>query len=350
MFSSTPLVGIGDRHNLAEGHLFYEALIRDPRFAEQVGNVVVEFGSARHQNVIDRYVNGEEIPYVELRRVWMDTPGWIPAVEGAYFAHFFYQVRLTNAELPPARRIKVWLGGPPVDWERVTTTQHLRAIPNRDRFTANLILDEILARNRRALVIYGAYHFEPPDPVETALIRRWAQEDAAAANSVSRSLQKLVEEAAPDSFFVVQVYTGFGDADCTLAAERSFAGWPGNTLVTPLLGTALEAEFRKCLPRRPPRAPAAKPPQVPDYVWEYVGSQVDDHVIFRSDALLYLGNSADLNFAPRMPDTYLDNDYRREIARRFKLITGQELPADTGRNLPQSMRFTQRDHADGSTR
>ena len=109
-FELRPLVGLGDRHGLAEGPIFYEQLISDPRFASQVGNVVVEFGTAAHQETIDRYVNGETISYSELRKVWTDTVGWIPAVQGAYFAHFFYQVRRTNAALPPDKRIKVWLG------------------------------------------------------------------------------------------------------------------------------------------------------------------------------------------------------------------------------------------------
>lgn len=45
-------------------------------FAREVGNVVVEFGSAARQDVIDRYVAGESVPYTELRTVWTDTIGW----------------------------------------------------------------------------------------------------------------------------------------------------------------------------------------------------------------------------------------------------------------------------------
>jgi hypothetical protein len=349
-FVSRPLVGLGDRHNLAQGHHFYEALIRDPRFARDVRNVVVEFGTAQHQEIVDRYVNGEFIPYPRLRRVWMDTPGFIPTVDGAYFAHFFYQVRQTNAALPADQRIKVWLGAPPVDWSSITTREQLVAIPNRDRYTADILLEQILAKNRRALVIYGAYHFEPPDPAETAVLERWSRVDPRAAASVSRSLQKIVEEKVPDSFFVVQIYTGFGDSACMANAERSFDGWQRNSLATPLLGTPLEAELRKCLPTRQPRAGGTRPPAWPEFVWEYMRAQVDDHVIFRADALLYLGNSAELTFAPRLPDIYLDEEYRNEISRRYKLMTGQDLSGEVGRNLPESMKFTQRDHEDGTSR
>jgi hypothetical protein len=40
-FDSRPIVGLGDRHGLANGAVFYEELIRDPRFARDVGNIVV---------------------------------------------------------------------------------------------------------------------------------------------------------------------------------------------------------------------------------------------------------------------------------------------------------------------
>ena len=56
-------------HGLAEMD-FYAAVVRDPRFAREVRNVVVEFGASGQQQVIDRYLAGETVPYGELRKVW----------------------------------------------------------------------------------------------------------------------------------------------------------------------------------------------------------------------------------------------------------------------------------------
>lgn len=47
-FRTHPLVGIGDAHGLAQELDFYAAVVRHPRFAPEVGNVVVEFGGAAH--------------------------------------------------------------------------------------------------------------------------------------------------------------------------------------------------------------------------------------------------------------------------------------------------------------
>lgn len=55
-FRDHPLVGIEDNHGLAQEEDFYAALMRDPRFAREVTNVVVEFGGAGRQNTLDRYL------------------------------------------------------------------------------------------------------------------------------------------------------------------------------------------------------------------------------------------------------------------------------------------------------
>jgi hypothetical protein len=110
------LVGLGDYHGMAQEEDFYAALVRDPRFAKNVGNVVVEFGDASQQETIDRYVAGEDVPYAQLRKVWADTVGWFPTVTALGFMNFYAEVRSANLTLMPAQRIHVWLGDPPVDW------------------------------------------------------------------------------------------------------------------------------------------------------------------------------------------------------------------------------------------
>src|SRR3954462_2669823 len=68
-FGNKPVVALGDPHGLAEQMDFYAAVVRDPRFPRGVRNVVVEFGASSRLEVIDGYVAGETIPYVELRKV-----------------------------------------------------------------------------------------------------------------------------------------------------------------------------------------------------------------------------------------------------------------------------------------
>jgi hypothetical protein len=53
-FQSHSIVGTADWHGLAQEEDFYVDLIRDPRFTEEIDNVVVEFGGAAQQDPIDQ--------------------------------------------------------------------------------------------------------------------------------------------------------------------------------------------------------------------------------------------------------------------------------------------------------
>jgi hypothetical protein len=72
-FRTHALVALGDEHGSEQGSAFRMALIRDARFASVVNDIVVEFGNARYQGLMDRFVRGEDVKPEELRRVWQDT-------------------------------------------------------------------------------------------------------------------------------------------------------------------------------------------------------------------------------------------------------------------------------------
>src|SRR5438874_2233888 len=73
----------------------------------------------------------------------------------------FQTVRGVNASLPPARRIRVLLGDPPIEWETVNTPEdHRKWIEMRDTYPADLIQREVLSKGRKALLTYGQMHFQ----------------------------------------------------------------------------------------------------------------------------------------------------------------------------------------------
>ncbi len=160
-FRTHDVVALGEgSHGNQQAHTFRVSLIRDSRFAETVQDIVVEFGSARFQDVMDRFVDGAEVAYESLRRVWMDTTQPDAIWDAPIYEEFFRAVRTVNAGLPRERRLRVLLGDPPVDWEAVKTLQDLdKFARRRDEHAAEVIRRETLARGRKALVIYGDYHF-----------------------------------------------------------------------------------------------------------------------------------------------------------------------------------------------
>ena len=159
-FGTYDIVALGEgRHNNDQGYALRLALIRDPRFAQSVNDIVVESGSSTHQDVMDRFIRGESVPEKPLRLAWQDTtvpdgPWDVPMYE-----EFFRTIRTLNASLPPERKLRVLLGDPPFDWDKATREEAIRIGIQRDPFAAALIQREVLARKRRALVIYGDMHF-----------------------------------------------------------------------------------------------------------------------------------------------------------------------------------------------
>jgi hypothetical protein len=71
----------------------------------------------------------------------------------------FEAVRAVNMSLPRERQLRVLLGDPPIDWDAVKTpADHQKWLEMRDSYPAALIQVAVLAKRRRALVIYGQGH------------------------------------------------------------------------------------------------------------------------------------------------------------------------------------------------
>jgi hypothetical protein len=161
-FRTHSIVGLGDAHGNEQGDAFRLALIRDPRFPGVVHDILLESGNSRYQDVVDRFVRGEDVPAEALQRAWLDTTQ--QQVASLEPSEVVTTVRRINASLPPDRRVRVLLGEPPIDWERIRTVEDLKAwdaspLADRDRFAVDLIRKEVLARKRRVLALYGAGHF-----------------------------------------------------------------------------------------------------------------------------------------------------------------------------------------------
>ena len=130
------------------------AIARDPRIQGTVTDIVVEFGSSRYQDLIDRFVRGDAIADAALRRAWQDTVTAGVTNDGPYVEEFYRAIRALNATLPKEKRYRVIGGDPPIDWDNVTTKEDLRKwTVRRDSFTADVIHREVAERGRRALVV-----------------------------------------------------------------------------------------------------------------------------------------------------------------------------------------------------
>src|SRR5262245_52004169 len=73
LFDRFPIIALGEMLWNRTQHDFIVSLIEHPSFPNKVNDIVVEFGSARYQNIMDKYIAGETVSHQELRQAWRNT-------------------------------------------------------------------------------------------------------------------------------------------------------------------------------------------------------------------------------------------------------------------------------------
>jgi hypothetical protein len=331
LFKQKRVVALDDSHGLAQEEAFYSDLVRDSRFAEEVGNVVVEFGGSAAQNIIDRYVNGEDVSFTELRHVWTDVVGWLPGPFALGFVNFYANVRAVNLKLPPEHRIKVWLGDPKIDWTKISSFKDLQPIlARRDDNIFNIINDEILKKQKKTLLIIGGGHLVGPG-----------------------SLTTRITGDSPNSMVVVSPFTGYIEADCNAKVVARAKDWPVPAVVGPIEGTWLKSELllpgcnylppeqvermkKQFAAGPPPGAHGVAPGKTPSADDDMIAWQVNMRSGVKSDAILYLGPPDTLTESPIEPSFYLDPDYFKEMSRRAQCCVPKSYRLDWDREVQQN--------------
>src|SRR5574339_712672 len=96
-FSTHDVVAISDPHGNVQMQSFLLSLVRDPRFAAAAPDIVIETLSARYQDLIDRFVRGDDVPAVMLRRAGDDHS--VATNMGFQGEELLRAVRAVNASL-----------------------------------------------------------------------------------------------------------------------------------------------------------------------------------------------------------------------------------------------------------
>ena len=307
-FASHDIVALDEgRHGNEQGHQLRLQLLRDPRFPRVVNDIVVEFGNARFQALMDRYTRGEEVPAGDLRRAWQDTTQhavWDVPI----FEEFFRAVRQVNASLPKERQLRVLLADPPIDWAAVkTAADHFKWLRMRDTHAAALVQQEVLAKKRKALVIFGAMHlqrkninanYEPLDGAETLI---------------------SILDRAGARIFTIRTPTESQPA----SLQAQMAAWPVPSLAL-LRGTRLGMQdaatfWSDEMPRFAVRD--GQPSPLPREQWRVLPMQD----LF--DALLYLGPASKITSAKLAAALCADAAYR-DMRRHRMLLLNHKTQAD----------------------
>ena len=289
-FDKFPLVAFGEYQGLQEEADFFALLIRDPAFSTRVNDIVVEFGNALYQDVVDRYVAGKEISPDELRQVWRNTTELL-TWNSPMYEKFFANVRELNQTLPASRRLRVLLGDPPIDWNKVQSREEFLSVQGqRDSHYAKVVEDEVLAKGRKALLIAGEGHF--------------ARQSVSPMDNVGR----LIEKRHPKSLFVIMSHRGFLEQNEEL--EPRLVSWPKPSLAI-LKGTWLGALDASLVMMVLNSRDGGK------CIYNPYGETLLE---VAADAYLYLGPGDSLINSLPSPDIFKDEVYVKELKRRFKIM------------------------------
>lgn len=297
-FDRYPLVALGEVHWSQTEHELVYSLIKHPDFANKVNDIVVEFGNALYQPIMDRYIAGETVARTELRQVWRNTTQTMMALDAPIYERFFATVRAVNQTLPKQKQLRVLLGDPPIDWDAIKSKADLRpSMFDRDGHFVSVIEKEVLGKGRKALLFSGAGH----------LIRR--------RSATSQGVTPGVEKRHPGAVFVVMPHQGFGERNEEL--EKRLASWPkpGLALVKNTwlgdLDPGVAYPPAKMLRLLTPDGGSTSALSM----WE--GMKFQD----MTDAYLYLGPKASVIIDDTIPPEVLrDEEYRRELERRNRIL------------------------------
>jgi hypothetical protein len=298
-----PLVALAEHHQLQEFHDLLTALLLHPDLPDKLTDVVVEFGNARYQDLADRFILGDEaVANADLERIWREAIGGITEWDAPVYAQVFRTVRAANWMRPPEHRLRVLLGDPPIEVERIKgvadTNYVLSFLAQRDAHYAGVVEKEVLAKGRRALLIAGNDHL-------LRGVHAVQQPDKPNAGS-------LLSQHAPGALYVVDSFLlppGSQTDPRVSRLQQQSADWPRPALAT-LAGTWLGATTEA---------------MADNLIHGSAGDAVDSasaRYDAQADAVLWLGPGEALTASRAEPAIYQSGDYAA-LLERFGPIAAQ---------------------------
>jgi hypothetical protein len=160
-FDTHSIVMFGEVHANKQEYEFLRTLVSSPQFADNVDDIVVEYGNSLYQKAVDRYIAGEDVPIAEVQKAWRNTMALGPV--SPIYPSLYEAVRQVNRQRPGKHQIRILLGDPYINWDNVKSREDVGPyLAHRDEFYASVVKDEVLAKHRRALLIAGWPHFARP--------------------------------------------------------------------------------------------------------------------------------------------------------------------------------------------
>lgn len=310
-FQTHDIVMFGEVHGSKQEYEWLCSLVKTPQFSDRVNAIVVEFGNARYQHLVDRYVAGDNVSFDQVQSAWRNMVANAGPVSPVY-GWFYRAVREANLK-NPHHRVRLIMGSPPADWSRIKSAAELAPFESeREQWYVQQVKSEVLANHQRALLIMGASHFLRGH--DQALDDELAIQQHRPVPSLNRALLKpgYIEQQLRDSganpYVVVLGSNAIDDLGDT---DPRFASWPTPAIVS------LSGNWVASLPAQPVLTEGhthATPLTLAD----------------QADAMLYVAPCSALQVIYPSRSEIQGTAYGDELARRDKLLVGRTLTFSYG--------------------
>jgi len=205
IFQSGNIIGLGEgEHHLENSHKFLQKMFDNKKIQKTIDVVIVEFANVDYQDILDRYIFGEEVHINELRKIWRESTQCIGRFgEGIVYFELLKKIRDINTTLPENEKIRVLGGDPSIDWQSIKTREdYLKVIAARDTFPAGLAVDYGINQSKKVLLIYSEFHFVKIND------KRFYQEHhtiTTVVNSMHPGAMKVIAVLDPSTFHIEEL-------------------------------------------------------------------------------------------------------------------------------------------------
>lgn len=316
LFQSHDIVMLGEVHDGKQEYEWLSKLVNTPGFADQVDDIVVEFGNARYQQTVDRYIAGENVPFEEVQKSWRNMVASVEPVSPVY-GWLDKAVREANLQHRGSHQIRLLMGSPPADWDQIKTSADLAPFEaEREQWYATVVKTEVLAKHHRALLIMGTGHFLRGH--DQALQDELAMQQQRAVPAVDRTrlepgyIERTLRADGANPYLVV---FGTNAIDSRGDVDKRFDSWPVPVIVS------LAGNWVGALPAQP-------------VITGGHASAIPLSLADQADALLYLAPCSALQTVHESRTELDGTPYGREITRRDFILVGQPIDFQYG-EVPQ---------------
>jgi len=248
----------------------------------------------RYQPILDRYIAGVDVPFAEVQHVWRDTTVQQMCGASGFYEQLYPLVRSINQGLPAKHRLRIVAADPPIDWSKIHSYADLTPFFDRDGSIASVMESEVLAKHRKALMLFGVFHLlHGGGPGQGDAVTRY-------------------ERHYPGRTFVISDLGYYGTSDEPHTDMKAPGGiWPSLLMTrNSRIGSLSLDSFLQS-------------PITTDKdcnVTAAFGGESSRTVADQVDAFLYLGPQKSLLAEPLPADIALDRAYRSEWLHRMKLV------------------------------